>query len=462
MSVSILRHGKLWGLFACHHYAPRRLPRRIWAVCELFASVFSVQLNQRLRADQAHARLASQAALQALVRLGDDESWEARLLENGSALLEYIPATGLAVHLPGKPIGLFGITPAEPVVRALCDWLDQAMEHDDILVSERLALLWPPAAQEIPTAAGILAISISREPRDLIIWFRPEMRETVKWGRDPRQQMELGRNGEPIPPQKSFEVWQQQVFGQCQAWRERDLDAAHDLRIALLDVQLRQLNIKLREEAILRAHQQRLVTELDHWITNTVGVVKALVGHTSENAPPVTEYLQGLERRIHAMVRSHGLLSQTQGAGLSLQALLEEELEAHREAGRAILLAGRDLILEPKVGLSLSLALHELASNAAAHGALSAEGGKVEVAWDLDQFGDVRLRWIERGGPGVRRPKKRGIGAKLIEQLLATQAGCEATLRFKSDGVQCDVILPGSSVVAMPGRPDESWGISSA
>ncbi|HEX2943045.1 MAG TPA: HWE histidine kinase domain-containing protein, partial [Rhodopila sp.] len=269
---------------------------------------------------------------------------------------------------------------------------------------------------------------------------------TVSWGGDPTKQV-AGRNGAPLPPRQSFEVWKQTVHGQSAAWNERDMDAAADLRIALLDVALRRMHAAAREQALVREHQQRLVVELDHWMSNTLEVVQTLVGHTSRSAPAVNGYLQGLERRISAMARSHGLLTQSQGDGMALLGLLRDELEPLCRGGAGCSLNGPDLIIVPTTALPLSLAFHELASNAARHGALSATTGQVTVSWELDRQGNVRLRWAERGGPPVQPPAQRGLGATLIERVLSSQLGSKAKLKFASEGVQCDITLPASAVV---------------
>ena len=108
---------------------------------------------------------------------------------------------------------------------------------------------------------------------------------------------------------------------------------------------------------------------------------------------------------------------------------------------------GPDIALSPKTALSLSLAMHELATNALKHGAWSTPNGKVSVTWRRyvpAQGGGERLHleWRETGGPKVTAPEKRGFGSRLIERGLASEMGGEAKIHFEPDGVVCIVDAP--------------------
>jgi two-component system, chemotaxis family, sensor kinase Cph1 len=112
--------------------------------------------------------------------------------------------------------------------------------------------------------------------------------------------------------------------------------------------------------------------------------------------------------------------------------------------------------LTPKSALALSLALHELATNAAKFGAFSKPGGKVAVDWQLRDDGGIGLSWTESGGPAVNPPTRRGFGSNLIERALAMETDGHAAIRYERAGVICDIILPASSLVVLTAKRIET------
>jgi CheY-like chemotaxis protein len=113
-----------------------------------------------------------------------------------------------------------------------------------------------------------------------------------------------------------------------------------------------------------------------------------------------------------------------------------------------VTLSGGEVMLTPKSALSLSLAIHELATNAAKFGAFSTPGGNVDVSWRLIETGGVSLSWRETGGPPVHPPTRKGFGSTLIERALAMETGGKANLEYNREGVVCEVLLPPSSVLS--------------
>jgi two-component system, chemotaxis family, sensor kinase Cph1 len=173
--------------------------------------------------------------------------------------------------------------------------------------------------------------------------------------------------------------------------------------------------------------------------------VQALVRQSSRNAGSVRDYVRSLEARIVAMGKAHSLLTESRWRSVSLQSLIEEELEQFSRSG--IAMRGPAILLTPKAALVLSLAVHELATNASKYGALSVESGKVAISWHQTDDGGMELRWIETGGPAVRKPHRRGFGSTLIERALAIETSGEAHIEFLATGVQCIVSLPQSSLI---------------
>jgi light-regulated signal transduction histidine kinase (bacteriophytochrome) len=457
MSISIIRHGKLWGLIACHNYSPRILPRHLRAICELFGSMFSLQLEARENGEQFQERLASRMVLQNLMlNLASAEDYAYGLTQQSPNLLDYIHGGdstldgarngGVAVAVKGQ-LTFLGVTPNQAQIEAIVDWLNTKVTPDDSVFStDRLGEVWPEAKAFADVASGILAISVSHEPSDYIIWFRPELVGTTQWAGEPKKLVASGPDGERLSPRKSFEIWKETVRGRCLPWAAADLDAAFDLRVSLLHVVLRRINAAARERKRAADRDKLLLAELDHRVKNTIANIQALVVQTSRSADTLTGFVEGLDGRIQSMAKAHSLLSQSRWEGVSINRLLHEELNPYVNGHSVIHLTGTDVLLTPKSALSLSLAIHELATNAAKYGALRRPSGRIAVLWRRTEDSGIALSWHETGGPTVSRPAKLGFGTALIERALAMETGGTANIQYLAAGVVCDIYLPGSSV----------------
>jgi light-regulated signal transduction histidine kinase (bacteriophytochrome) len=458
MSISIIRGGKLWGLIACHHYSPRLLPRHLRAVCELFGSMFSLQLEARESGEQFGARLASRAVLHNLMlNLAGADDYAIGLTQQSPNLLDYIHGGsvdpegrrhgGVAVCVNGQ-LTFLGTTPNQDQILNLVNWLDSHMTHSPgIYATDRFPEMWPPAAEFMDVAAGLLVISVSPEPSNFIMWFRPELIGTVNWAGEPKKLLQVAAEGEQLTPRKSFEVWKETVRGRSLPWTPGDLDAAFDLRVSLLHVVLKRITDAARERKRAADRDALLMLELDHRVKNTIANIQALVLRTSRSAESLTGFVQGLDGRIRSMAKSHSLLSQSRWEGVSIDRLLHEELDAYTTERTKVELSGVHVMLTPKSALSLSLAIHELATNAAKFGAFSRPLGRVAVRWDLTTNGGIELSWSEIDGPLVAPPKHVGFGTTLIERALAMETGGQATLHYHRTGVVCEVFLPSTSIL---------------
>jgi light-regulated signal transduction histidine kinase (bacteriophytochrome) len=457
MSISIISGGSLWGLIACHHYSPRRLPRHLRAVCELFGSMFSYQLEVFEKREQFNARMSSRMVLQQLMlNLAGADDYARGLTEQSPNLLDYIhggAATldgrqqgGVAVSVKGE-ITFLGMTPNKNQIEMLVDWLNtQMLNTDGIYATDRLGEVWEPAKAFAEIAAGLLVISVSPDPSDFIIWFRPELVGTAQWAGQPQKTVTQRPEGEVLSPRKSFEIWKETVRGRGLPWSPSDLDAARDLRTSLLDVVLRRITDAARERKIAANRDQLMMAELDHRVKNTLANIEALVRQTSVSADSLSAFVEGLAARIQSMAKAHSLLSQSRWEGVSINSLLMEELAPYIHDNLGFDMVGPDIVLTSKSALALSLAIHELATNAAKYGALSMPDGRVAIRWTLTEQGGLDLSWTESGGPEVRTPNRRGFGSTLIERALAMETDGQATLHYMPSGVVCEVALPPASM----------------
>jgi two-component system CheB/CheR fusion protein len=196
------------------------------------------------------------------------------------------------------------------------------------------------------------------------------------------------------------------------------------------------------EEAARR--QDLLVAELQHRVKNTLAVVQAMASRYFAGAPAAKEAVEGFGQRIRALARAHELLNRSGWTGVDLRALLVDLVEAfsYGHSQQIDLHASPDLTLTPQQTLSLVMGIHELMANSARHGALAADGGRVDVDWAIEQ-GDrdrvLEFRWIERGGPAVAPPAHRGFGTEIIESGLKHALGATVEQEFAPEGLRCSI-----------------------
>jgi PAS domain S-box-containing protein len=201
-------------------------------------------------------------------------------------------------------------------------------------------------------------------------------------------------------------------------------------------------DVTARREAEER--QRLLLAELSHRVKNTLAVVQSIANRSLAGDRTLQEAREALAKRLRALAGAHTLLTASEWRGASLRALAAAELGPYRGRAEA---RGADVTLGAKGAQSLALILHELATNAAKHGALSAPEGRVEVAWDVD--GPTwRLTWREAGGPEVRPPARRGFGRLLVEEAAAHDLGGRARLEFRPEGLVYELEAPLAGLLA--------------
>jgi PAS domain S-box-containing protein len=216
--------------------------------------------------------------------------------------------------------------------------------------------------------------------------------------------------------------------------------------------------VDLTERKQAEAAQALLIDEVNHRVKNILATIDAMIGFTVEGAGSAEELGATLAGRITAMSRTHDLLTSGRWEGAELSDLLERELQPYAVAEQ-VSMAGERLLLKPKAALSLSLVVHELATNALRHGALSVPEGRIDVFWSVYRTAERqtwRLVWQESGGPIGTVPRRRGFGTTLIERAAIQDLGGKARLRFAPPGFCCELECPLTPIVAeeaLPLRP---------
>ncbi|MCF8477750.1 MAG: GAF domain-containing protein [Pseudolabrys sp.] len=442
MSISILHGGKLWGLFACHHYAPKNIDLETRTTAELFGQMFSYMLeghqreievayDERTRA--IHDRIAFAFA--------DPKMSMGNIPEFLAGMTDYVAADGIGACYDGE-VRLTGITPTRDEFLQLVKFLNKT-SSGRVFATHHLSRDFPPAADFVVRAAGILSIPISRTPRDYLVFFRREVAKTVTWAGEPTKVKVSGPNGPRLTPRKSFEAWQEAVHNQSERWTKSELRAAENLRTTLVELVLRLSESARVDREGAEQHQQILIAELNHRVRNILGLVRGLISQSAASASDMSTFVHGIEHRIGSLANAHDLLTSNNWGPASLHALLRTNLEER------IQLTGPDVLLEPKAFSAMALVIHEVVTNARKYGALSNNSGEVFVATSKDEIGNISISWRESGGPPVQIPTRRGFGSTILEQVIPFEVNGVCTTHFLPHGFALEVILPANVAVSV-------------
>jgi PAS domain S-box-containing protein len=201
------------------------------------------------------------------------------------------------------------------------------------------------------------------------------------------------------------------------------------------------LDVTARKEA--EEHQNLLAREVDHRARNALAVIQSIIRLT--RARNVDDYVAAIEGRIKALARAHTLLSDSRWHGADLATLVSEELEPYRSGDR-VSVDGPGISLQPSTAQGLALALHELATNAAKHGALSSVGGKVKLTWRL-QPDALIFDWAESGGPQIAGPTTRSFGLRVIRASIEQQLSGRTKFDWDPGGLHCSFWIPRQATV---------------
>lgn len=237
--ISLIHRGKLWGLIAGHHYAgPKRVPYATRATCEFLAHALSLQIGVSDRlADRDHSLAIRKRQSQLIERLGAGEALEHALTAGPVTLADLTDADGAAV-VRGHEITRVGRAPSDNEIRELVTWL--RTKTTDRMESSSLAREFHPATAYADVASGLLALPISPNRGDQLLWFRGARRQTVRWAGDPRKPVTIDEGGVArLHPRGSFELWEEEVSGTSLPWKPIEREAAQELRRAVLDLLIR-------------------------------------------------------------------------------------------------------------------------------------------------------------------------------------------------------------------------------
>lgn len=317
MSISIVKEGKLWGLVACHHNSPKYVSYEVRKACEFFGKVMALELRSKEDDNYYEYRLQLQATTAKLVEyMSRETNFIDGLVNFQPNLLNLVRADGAVIYFK-ETYQQVGNTPSRDRIERLIHWLEE-QKFPTVYHTDSLPSVYPEAETYKDIASGLLAVAISKEPKHYVLWFRSEVIHQVSWAGDPNTPFELlpGRNPR-LHPRKSFEVWQELVKLTSLPWKPCEIDAALDLKNAIVTIVLRQadelakLNVALQQseektkekanqlakalQELQRTQTQlieqekmselgELITSIAAEITNPINFITGNLSHTQEYA----------------------------------------------------------------------------------------------------------------------------------------------------------------------------------
>ncbi|MEQ7874572.1 HWE histidine kinase domain-containing protein [Sphingomonas sp. ASV193] len=447
MSISIVVDGELWGLIACHHYSPRCPSFERRSVAELFAQMFAMRLESRVRQETVeYERRARNISDQLLGAVASDET----LLKDpnwlSDILTHAIPADGVGVWLNGN-YAFCGKTPDTSgfadIVRRL-----NTVATGKTFATDHIAGLVEGAERYQGRAAGLLSIPISRSPRDYVVLFREERLESVRWAGDPHKPVDYGPNGPRLSPRESFEEWKETVTGRSMPFTASERRVAETLRATLIEVVLRMTDEASSERAAASERQELLIAELNHRVRNILSLIRGLI---RQSKPPegttLEEFVALVDGRIHALARAHNQITDDHWGPAPLKQLIDAELAAFLAAQKdRVEIKGDPVLLNPQAYSTIALVVHELVTNSAKYGSLS-DSGRVEIEWLRDNSHALKIYWREKDGPPVKPPTRKGFGTTIIEHSVPYDLGGEAELHYDPEGFNAEFTIPATHIV---------------
>lgn len=239
LTISLTKDGKLWGLIACHHQTPKYISYELRKACEFLGRVIFAEISTKEETEDYDYRNSLTHIQSALIEyMSQEENFINGLVKYQPNLLDLTSAQGAAVSF-GDNCVVIGDTPKEEEINYLIQWLKTNVK-EEVFSTNSLAQVYPDAEKFKNVASGLLAIQISK--RNYVLWFRPEVIQTVNWGGDPSKAFATTESKGDIrlSPRKSFDLWKETVRLTSLPWKQVEIKAALELRKAIVNIVLRQ------------------------------------------------------------------------------------------------------------------------------------------------------------------------------------------------------------------------------
>ena len=259
MTISLIKNKKLWGLIACHHGSPKYLSYEVRTACQFIGQVMSWELVTKEANEDLDYQMSLKSILTRFVEaIPLHENLVEGLTHSQTELLNLVSAQGVAICWNDSWTRI-GQTPDIDDLQDLLEWIEIKTDGN-LYYTDALPQAFPSATKLKQVASGVIALAISKVKRNYILWFRPEVIQTVNWGGNPNKAVEVLQDGSlRLSPRKSFALWQETVQGRSLPWKTCEIEAVMELRGAIVSVVLRRAD----ELAKLNVELERSNNELD-------------------------------------------------------------------------------------------------------------------------------------------------------------------------------------------------------
>lgn len=443
LSVSLIVNGELWGLIACHHYSPKVPSYFMRTELELFAEIFALELSSRLtREQEAETNRLRDVHDHIMATMGSQGTLLDLLEMQFATMRKLIDCDGIAAVVDGEQRSQGRALPVERI-SDIQRYLNRQVSSK-VLTCQCLADEIRSYDTGAYNVAGVLAIPISKSPRDYLLFYRSAESQTVNWAGNPEKPVELGPNGARLVPRSSFELWQQIHDDRCKEWSVQDKRSGESLRVTLLEVIIRHFQERNDIQRQASRKHEVLISELNHRVRNILNLVNAIVMQTEHDDRDVAEFIEVLTGRLMALSSAHDQLTASSWSTVSFRHLLDTEIKAYNAERGHVKLQGPDVSLKPEATTPIVLVIHELFTNAAKYGALSdsQQSGEVTIRWTADEQKGLVVQWRESGGPVVQPPVREGFGMTLIQSVIPHELVGSVDVQFLPSGVEAQLVIP--------------------
>jgi two-component system, chemotaxis family, sensor kinase Cph1 len=264
LSISLIKDQKLWGLIVGHNYTPKYLNHEVRAACEFIGQVMSLELQSKEANEDYDYKLQLKSIQSQIFEdISTSENLSEVLVKCQHNLLEAVNAQGAAIVF-GDNCYRVGQTPQTEPLRYLTTWVQNHLKKE-IFYTDSLTKCYPEAEEFKDTASGCLAIAISPTQKIYVLWFRPEVIKTVNWAGNPNKPVEIDEDGsQRLSPRKSFELWKENVRCKSLPWKQCEIDAALELKKAMINIVLRQADKIVKLNTALEASVAREREKSEH------------------------------------------------------------------------------------------------------------------------------------------------------------------------------------------------------
>ncbi len=437
MTVPVVVDGLVWGLFVAHHRTPIKPDPSILNAAELVGKLTSVRVQNALE-NQRQANLIYCNAIASKLVVADDAllATKSYWQEVKASLAKMLRADGVEISLDGV-VKTQGETPDASgglVLRALTAPHSKSPKTFDTLAQAFLGVNWWKTG-------GAMVITVPGEAGLNLIFYRNRVSSHIHWAGRPEKTDDRATDTRQRQAGTSFDLYLEAVDDKCEEWSAEDFEVAEALRLALSHA--------FTVQAESKASKQRMsvmVHELNHRMRNILALVLSISEQSRSGAQTVDAYAGALQKRIQALSGAHSLITRSNMVGVVLSDLVALEVMPFNHGAQRVKTSGPNVVFQPGTVSVLALLLHELTSNAARFGALSVEGGRVDLVWTFEEDG-VLIKWKEEGGPPVSEPAQSGFGRSIIDGAIPYELKGQVETYFHTSGFEGRFWLPGNLIV---------------